>query len=127
MTLCESLQRLQGRGNDEEIGVGELRGKHVVFHHEVSDSPPIQVINILMSVVPLGAKGKKQSLFRETQGTAVCQQPSNLGIGMSDATGSNERCNLFYCVNHSAKVGYFFFNSSTFNIVLSINALYSSE
>ena len=37
---------------------------------------------------------------------------------MTYAACSYQCCNFLYCVYHSAKVQYFFFNSSTFNIVL---------
>ena len=126
MALSQSLQGFKGGWNHQEISVRRHVGRQIA-DNEVAHTAAIEVCNIMMAVVALGFQRKKQRLFRKTQRAAVSQQPPYECLGCAYATCSNERSNLFYCVIHSAKVLYFFRNSATFNIVLSIKARYSSE
>ena len=137
MTLCQSLQGSQRRGHNQEIGIGHMFCTCLTelqdtfgLHHKVADTSAIEVFNILMTVVTGRLQGKEQGLLRETKGAAVGEQPTDLGIGYTNTTRPNECCDLFDGIFHfsllylfyTAKLGYFFCNAATFNIVLSINA-----
>ena len=116
-------------GHTQEIGlrIDGVEMLRYLFDNEVTNTSTIEVAHIAMTIVALCFQGKEKRFLRETKTTAVCKQPTDITLTMTIATGTYQGCYFFYTVFHTAKLGYFFCNTATFNIVLSMSARYSSE
>ena len=87
MVGCEHLQCLQWGFDNKEIGFQAYNG---LLHHKIPHSSPVEFFHILVPVVLLCFQSKKERFLRETQASAVNQQPVNLRLGRS----------LPLCANH---------------------------
>ena len=102
MTFCQPLQGSQRTDYLQKISlcITFLYMQRNSLDYKIADSTSIQVVDVFMSVVPLGLHGKKQCFFREAQRTAIGEQPSNHRIRIAIASSANERCNFFYRISH---------------------------
>ena len=72
---------------------------------KVADSPFLEVFNITVAVVALGAESKEQGFFWETERTAVGEQPVDGRIGRGLCTtnvSTYDFCYFLNCVRHMA-------------------------
>ena len=98
MALCQSLEGCKGMGHTQEVGLridGVVMLWHL-FHHEMTDTAAVEVTHITVTVVALGLQREEKGLLRETETTAVCEQPTDIALAMTITTGSYQGCNFFY-------------------------------
>ena len=89
-------------GHTQEIGLRET-GIIMLGHlldHEMTHPTTVEVIDISMTVVTLGLQRKEECFFRETKTATVCQQPANIALVCSVATGSDECRHLLNRIFH---------------------------
>ena len=94
VAFCQSLQCFQRRWHFEVVGVGLGRVGHLA-DDEVAHSATIELADVAVSVVFLGAYGKKEGFLGEGQRTAVGQQPVDACVGLAYAVSADEGGDCF--------------------------------
>ena len=99
----KGLQRLQGIGHKQEIGVSHISGiigKRT--YDKIAHPLAIEVSDIAMTVVTFSNKSKKQSFFGEGERTAVGKQHRNRAIPAGSEIGPHNLGNLGYIIFHQS-------------------------
>ena len=98
MALGQSLEGGKGMGHTQEVGLridGVVMLWHL-FHHKMTDTTTIEVVDVAMTVVALGLQREEKGLLRETETAAVCEQPTDIALAMTITTGTYQGCNFLY-------------------------------
>ena len=80
-----------------ETGIIMLRH---LFHHKMTHPTTIKIVDITMTIVALGLQSKEQGFLWETETATICQQPADIALECSIATGSDERRHLLNRIFH---------------------------
>ena len=106
MTLGEALEGCQRMGHPQEIGLGidgVVMLRHL-FDDEMTNTTTVEIAHVAMTIVALCLQGKEKRLLRETETTAVCQQPTDIAVAMAITTGSYQGCYLLDTVFHDQMI-----------------------